>query len=83
MHLVLLLGYYGSVSLQNFSHLAFGVVPMLPVCLDVCLDISPFIPLTNVKVQEYDVWLVYDPSSIPRQLRFSLYSGAVITEGLM
>ena len=56
---------------------------MLPVCLDVCLDISPFIPLTNVKVQEYDVWLVYDPTSIPRQLRFSLYSGAVITEGLM
>ena len=32
----------------------------------------------------YDgVWLVYDPTSIPRQLRFSLYSGAVITEGLM
>ena len=29
------------------------------------------------------VWLVYDPTSIPRQLRFSLYSGAVITEGLM
>ena len=28
-------------------------------------------------------WLVYDPTSIPRQLRFSLYSGAVITEGLM
>ena len=32
---------------------------------------------------ECDVWLVYDPMSIPRQLRFSLYSGAVITEGLM
>ena len=31
----------------------------------------------------YDVWLVYDSTSIPRQLRFSLYSGAVITEGLM
>ena len=31
----------------------------------------------------YDVWLVYDPTSTPRQLRFSLYSGAVITEGLM
>ena len=30
-----------------------------------------------------DGWLVYDPMSIPRQLRFSLYSGAVITEGLM
>ena len=28
-------------------------------------------------------WLVYDPTSIPRQLRFSLYSGAVITEGLV
>ena len=27
-------------------------------------------------------WLVYDPTSIPRQLRFSFYSGAVITEGL-
>ena len=40
-----------------------------------------------VKVQLWryrcDVWLVYDPTSIPRQLRFSLYSGAVITEGLM
>ena len=32
---------------------------------------------------EYDVWLVYDPMLIPRQLRFSLYSGAVTTEGLM
>ena len=32
----------------------------------------------------YDgVWLVYNPTSIPRQLRFSPYSGAVITEGLM
>ena len=31
----------------------------------------------------YDVWLVYDPTSVPRQLRFSLYSGAVITEDLM
>ena len=38
--------------------------------------------LDNVKVQ-YDVWLVYGPMLIPRQLRFSLYSGAVITEGLM
>ena len=28
-------------------------------------------------------WLVYSPMLIPRQLRFSLYSGAVITEGLM
>ena len=29
-------------------------------------------------------WLVpYGPMLIPRQLRFSLYSGAVITEGLM
>ena len=35
----------------------------------------------SVKVQ-YG-WLVYDPMSIPRQLRFSLNSGAVITEGLM
>ena len=34
-----------------------------------------------MKVQ--DGWFVYDPRSIPRQLRFSLYSGAVITEGLM
>ena len=39
----------------------------------------------SVKVQAgyNDVWLVYDPMSIPRQLRFSLHSGAVITEGLM
>ena len=29
------------------------------------------------------VLLVYSPVLIPRQLRFSLYSGAVITEGLM
>ena len=35
----------------------------------------------GVKVQ--NVWLVYGPMLIPRQLRFSLYSGAVITEGLM
>ena len=34
-----------------------------------------------VKVQ--DGWLVYSPMLIPRQFRFSLYSGAVITEGLM
>ena len=32
-----------------------------------------------VKVQ--DEWLVYSPMLIPRQLRFPLYSGAVITEG--
>ena len=35
----------------------------------------------NVKVQ--NVWLVYGLMLIPRQLSFSLYSGAVITEGLM
>ena len=34
-----------------------------------------------VKVQ--DVWLVYGLMLIPRQRRFFLYSGAVITEGLM
>ena len=28
-----------------------------------------------------DGWSVYDPMLTPRQLRFSLYSGAVITEG--
>ena len=28
-------------------------------------------------------WYMYSPMLIPRQLRFSLYSGAVITEGLM
>ena len=45
--------------------------------------------LIVVKVQkgmwgiEYVYWLVYSPMLIPRQLRFSLYSGAVITEGLM
>ena len=33
--------------------------------------------------KRYDVWLVYDPMSISRQLRCSLYSGTVITEGLM
>ena len=33
----------------------------------------------SVKVQ--NGWLVYSPMLIPRQLRFSLYSGAVITEG--
>ena len=37
----------------------------------------------SVEVQNRYVWLVYDPILIPRQLRFSLYSGAVITEGLM
>ena len=47
MDFVLLLDIIGSLSLQNFSHLAFEVVPMLPVCLDLCIDISPFIPLTN------------------------------------
>ena len=31
----------------------------------------------------YVYLLVYSPVLIPRQLRFSLYSGAVITEGLM
>ena len=34
---------------------------------------------TSVKVQ--NGWLVYGPMLVPRQLRFSLYSGAVITEG--
>ena len=34
---------------------------------------------TSVKVQ--DVLFQYDPMLIPWQLRFSLYSGAVITEG--
>ena len=34
-------------------------------------------------VKAQNVWLVYGPMLIPRQLRFSLYSGAVITEGLM
>ena len=38
-----------------------------------------FLYLINVKVQ-YG-WLVYDPMLLPWQLRFSLYSGAVITEG--
>ena len=37
----------GLFPFQMFSHLTFDVVPMLAVCLDVCLDISPFIPLTN------------------------------------
>ena len=35
----------------------------------------------HVKVQ--NGWFVYSPMLIPRQLRFSLYSGAVITKGLM
>ena len=44
---------------------------------------TPLTEMTIVKVQNIDVWLVYSPMLIPRQLRFSLYSGAVITEGLM
>ena len=32
-------------------------------------------------VQVQNEWLVYSPMLIPRQFRFSLYSGAVITEG--
>ena len=42
---------------------------------------AQWIFLPSVKVQ--NGWLVYDPMLIPRQLRFFLYSGAVITEGLM
>ena len=47
MHLVLLLGLDNSLYLLNVYLLAFGVVPMLTVCLDVFLDISPFTPLTK------------------------------------
>ena len=36
---------------------------------------------TEYEGTEYVYWLVYSPMLIPRQLRFSLYSGAVITEG--
>ena len=38
-------------------------------------------PTTHIGVKVQDGWLVYSPMLIPRQLRFSLYSGAVITEG--
>ena len=61
------------------------------ICFIVKYEITPFVsPMlvfysifneTIVKVQ--DGWLLYSPMLIPRQLRFSLYSGAVITEGLM
>ena len=37
----------------------------------------------GVKVQNMMVGWICSPMLIPRQLRFSLYSGAVITEGLM
>ena len=37
--------------------------------------------ITTVKVQ--NGWFLMVLCFIPRQLRFSLYSGAVITEGLM
>ena len=43
-----------------------------------CLD-----PGHGISVKVQDGLLVYDPMLIPRHLRFSLYSGAVITEGLM
>ena len=55
-------------------HLSVLVCCVLVCCLDPGHG-------TSVKVQ--NGWLVYDPTSIPRQLRFSLYSGAVITEGMM
>ena len=42
MYLVSLLGLNGCLSLVILSHLAFGIVPVLPVCLDMHLDISPF-----------------------------------------
>ena len=52
--------------------------------LECCLDPGHG---TSVKVQdeglEYVCLLVYSPVLIPRQLRFPLYSRAVITEGLM
>ena len=46
--------------------------------------------LSELAVKVQNVWLVgiewlipNGPMLVPRQLRFSLYSGAVITEGLM
>ena len=39
--------FYGVFFPSKFFPFGFGAVPMLSVCLDVCLDISPFIPLTN------------------------------------
>ena len=45
------------------------------------LEIGEAETILTVKVQ-YG-WLVYSPMLSPRQLRFSLYSGAVITEGWM
>ena len=49
-----------------------------PSILECCLDPGHS---TSVKVQ--NGLLVYSPKLIPRQLRFSLYSGTVITEGQM
>ena len=57
----------------------------LPISLDDTLHfyfyLKTHVLIADVKVQY--AWLVYSPMLIPRQLRFSLYSGAVITEGLM
>ena len=65
--------------------LHLSCLSILECCLDpdlitlgCCLDPGHG---TSVKVQ--DEWLVCSPILIPRQLRFSLYSGAVITEDLM
>ena len=51
-------------------------------------QMQPMLSPIYLKVQwdggiEYVCLLVYSPMLIPRQLRFSLYSGAVITKGLM
>ena len=70
--------------MSNVCHLVVPLENLLPLHLDClsilecCLDPGHG---TSVKVQY--VWLVCSPMLIPRQLRFSLYSGAVITEGLM
>ena len=59
---------------ENLLPLPLSCLSILECCLDPGHS-------TSVKVQ--DGWLVYSPMVIPRQLRFSLYSGAVITESLM
>ena len=60
--------------------LSSHILPIMDLQM-MLLYISDTLPPTFVKVQ--NGWLVYGPMLVSRQLRFSLYSGAVITEGLM
>ena len=58
--------------------------------MSVGLSVYGTVPLQGLSSQHqcegtrWDVWLcICSPMLVPRQLRFSLYSGAIITEGLM